>query len=311
MKPTLFLVGSILFLLMACDSLRREVAPKGIIAEPEKLVVACFISPQDTLLTAKVTRSSPLLGTSKSGSEEITNAVVTLSDGSRTVTLPRKTADGVGTAYLLKASELPITVGKTYSLRVELPDGRSVSSSCTVPGPVSLDDVPLDSTAVAENGRYHYEYYARLQWRDPAGRSNFYRFTGNNESTYTYTLSQTPGLPARDTTVRYWLDWIGNTNTTMTDQGRDGQLMQSARLPLTFVYFWVNGQQQMTRPKGQLNAYLLNVDENYYRYHDAVERQLQNSDNSFAEPVLIPSNIQGGLGCFGAFNRSTRTLQLR
>ena len=307
MKYTLLLLGSLVFLLLACDSLRQEVEPRGILAEPEKLVVACFISPQDTLLTAKVTRSSPLLGTSNSTTEEITNAIVTLSDGNRTVTLVRRTTNGVGPAYLIKASELPIAAGKTYSLRVDLPDGRSVSSRCTVPGPVSLDAVTIDSSNVFEDGQSYYEYFARLQWRDPASSPNFYRVAGNNESDYTYSLSQ----PARDTTVRYWLDWRFDTNTNLTDQGRDGQLMQSARVPLTFVYFRDSGQLRITRPRGQLNAYLLNVDENYYRYHDAVERQTQNSDNSFAEPVLIPTNIQGGLGCFGAFNRSTLTRQLK
>jgi hypothetical protein len=62
---------------------------------------------------------------------------------------------------------------------------------------------------------------------------------------------------------------------------------------------------------GKLNAYLLNVDEAYFRYYDAVERQNQLGDNPFAEPVPVPTNILGGLGCFAGYNRSSLTIELK
>jgi hypothetical protein len=83
-----------------------------------------------------------------------------------------------------------------------------------------------------------------------------------------------------------------------------------ARLP-PFSYTRINGVWVSTPPSGRLDGYLLNVDENYYRYHDGVARQDEVRDNPFAEPVPIPTNIQGGLGCFGAYNRSTLTLYLK
>jgi hypothetical protein len=46
---------------------------------------------------------------------------------------------------------------------------------------------------------------------------------------------------------------------------------------------------------------VLNMDENYYKFCKTI-RDNENSDNPFVEPALVFSNIEGGLGCFGAYN---------
>jgi hypothetical protein len=48
---------------------------------------------------------------------------------------------------------------------------------------------------------------------------------------------------------------------------------------------------------------LLNVDEHYYRYHTTL--RLYSGDDPFSEPAPIYSNIVGGLGVFGAYNKTT------
>ena len=96
--------------------------------------------------------------------------------------------------------------------------------------------------------------------------------------------------------------------STSTDVGRDGQDLLSVRGQLAMQLEWANGIQLLSKPVGQLNAYLLNVDQAYYQYQDAVERQSQVLGNPFAEPVPVPSNIQGALGCFGAYTRAARTM---
>ncbi|AQG80766.1 DUF4249 domain-containing protein [Spirosoma montaniterrae] len=299
-------------LLTGCDSLRQEVEPKGLTQEPEKLVVACFISPQDTVLAVRVSRSSPVLGTVNSSQPDIPNATVTLSDGDRSVTLQRAFNQQIGYLYYRATpTQLPIVVGRTYTLTVRVPDGRQVSATCTVPGPVALQSMTLDSAVVNEFGRTRKEYYARLRWRDPAGQVNYYRVAGNNEYVYTSRTGGSPNRPSRDTLIRQTGNWFFDNGSTTTDVGRDGQEFVSGRGRLSVAYIWQNGQQQVSRPTGRVNGYLLNVDENYYRYHDAVERQNRVGENPFAEPVLIPSNIQNGLGCFGAFNKSTLSVELK
>ncbi len=317
MKPIHVLYAVLLgSLIIGCGSLRQEVEPKGITQQPEAIVVACFISPQDSVLAARVTRSSPVLGVNGQIGGDIVDAVVVLSDGSQSVRLrPARynTSYGYPTTYFrASASSLPILVGKTYTLTVQTTDGRSVKATCTVPDAVPVEQITVDSSITTDFGERRKEYHARLRWRDPAGQPNFYRVAGNNEYKERGSIYNPATKTYRDTLFRRTGEWYFDGGSLSADVSRDGQLMTStrARLP-PFSYSRINGVWVSTPPSGRLDGYLLNVDENYYRYHDGVARQNEVRDNPFAEPVPIPTNIQGGLGCFGAYNRSTLTLYLK
>ena len=286
--------------LFGCSNLKQEVDPHGLSSEPEKIVVACFISPQDTVLAARIGRSSTVLGPDNQVLPDVTNAVVTLSDGIRSVTLKRTADSTLGyTYYRATPAQLPIVVGKTYTLTVRVPDGQQVDATCTVPGPVAIGDVLLDSTTAVTNfGRPRKRYYARLRWKDPAGQVNYYRVAGTNEVRSTGRIQANASSPARDTSYLSLSTWSFDTGSTLTDQGYDGQELLSPRGTLGTPTISVNGQSQSTGPIGSLTAYLLNIDENYYHYQDEVERQSKVRNNPFAEPVLVQTNVQGWIGLF-------------
>ncbi len=306
---TLFLAG---LAFAGCDSLKQEVNPDKLVAEPPKLVVACFISPQDTVLAARVVVSQPVLGIAGSSSAEIPNATVTLSDGKRTIQLMyRKGVNGGNGYYRADVRQLLIVAGQTYTLTAKTANDRlAVDASCTVPGPVAPGNVLVDSTITTNFGLTRTEYYARLRWLDPAGEVNFYRVAGQNEYSYKIQVRSTPNGPVRDSLIRAQGSWVFNNGSTTADLGRDGKELISSRGRLAMVYNFRNGE-QLSHPRGKLTAYLLNVDENYYRYHDEVDRQSKVRNNPFAEPVLIQTNIRGGLGCFGAYNKSTLVIDLK
>lgn len=316
MKLNALLYVACSYLLTGCGSLRQEVEPKGMTQEAERLVITCFISPQDTLLAARVSHSLPVLGTGNEANPDILNATVTLSDGIRSVVLKPSLREqpygGAYTLYSASVRDLPIVVSKAYTLTARVPDGREVTATCTIPGPVALEEVLIDTAITSEFGDRRKSYFARLRWKDVLGQVNFYRVAGNNEYAQRYSTWTSPGTPPRDTTFWISSNWIVDRGSLSNDQNRDGGEMISARIRLApYSYTYHNGVWASTPPSGKLEAYLLNVDENYYRYHDAIERQGQVRDNPFAEPVLIPSNIQGGLGCFGAYNRSTLTMHIK
>ncbi len=86
--PFFALMG--VLLLGGCTNLRNEISPGLLGVELPKLVVTCFLSPQDTILAVKVTRSSTVVGDSISllqTGNNVTNATVTLAQGDRSVTL--------------------------------------------------------------------------------------------------------------------------------------------------------------------------------------------------------------------------------
>jgi len=301
----LFLVG--------CNSLKQEVDPRGLSNEPEKIVVACFISPQDTVLAARIGRSSTILGPDNRAVPDIPNAIVTMSDGTRSVVLKKAIDEVLGyTYYRAKPEQLPVIVGKTYTLMVSVPNGQTIDASCTVPGPVAIESIRLDSNLTQLYSFVRMEYYARLRWRDSAGQANYYRVAGQNEYSYRAQVRTTPNGPLRDSLVQVRGNWSFNTSPLLTDIGRDGEEFVSPQGRLANTTPRSNGgASSIDRPRGYISAYLLNVDESYYHYHDEVARQSKVRNNPFAEPVLIQTNVRGGLGCFGAYNKSTLVIQLK
>ncbi|GAB3323601.1 hypothetical protein GCM10027299_19960 [Larkinella ripae] len=291
--------------LTACESLRQEVDPALINAEAEKLVVACFISPQDTLLTAEVALSKPVLGENAWFDKRVDNATITLSDGQRSVVLGRRNGAYAGQYYYgADPKAFPIVAGQRYTLTVQIPDGRNVEAQCTVPRAVVPKEVLMDSIATFRNGYSGREYFVRATWTDPAGEENFYRLAGTYQ--YLFLKPDYPNAP-EPSWQSSLIDFRRNNDTgdLTDDRLHDGELLSSSRGFLSYSVPLAALQH------ASCTVDLLQIDANYYRYHEAVLRQSEAGQNPFAEPVLIPTNIVGGLGCFGASNRSTITFTMK
>ncbi len=315
MLRSVFLVVSLLianlFLLSGCDSLRKEVDPDRLNREAAKLVISCFLSPQDTVLAVKVTRSLPVLGEQINYSYtgiNVTDATVFLSAGGKSVTLRFNSQLGY---YSVSNLQLPVVAGQTYSLRVQTPAGEQATSSCTIPRVVNLTGITLDSLTDNQFGRQNKRYFVRGRWQDPAGQANYYQTTGLLRFVPLCTSCEMN--PNYKPTEQYSPLYSDNsTNGLQTDRSTEGNEMISDRLFLGNLYG--NPAQSgfgSQYKSATLTVNLLSTDQAYYQYQDAVSRQGQSSDNPFAEPVPVPTNIQGGLGCFAGYNRSTMTLKLK
>ncbi|GAB3559651.1 hypothetical protein GCM10027577_52470 [Spirosoma fluminis] len=269
----------------------------------------CFLSPQDTVLAVKVSRSQTVLSDSSNTSayDNIPGAVVTLSEGGRTVALYTQTNKiSSSDYYRVAASRFPIIAGRTYKLVVQTAGGERAESSCTIPASVKLESLDFDSTIVNQIIRQQRRYFVRAHWQDPAAETNFYQLAG----TFQYVTSKP------DTTRRVefrTLRFDTNTSSLQTDDNSQGSKMASERA-------FINSRTPNTNASGsflgnfksaKVVVGLLSTDRAYYNYQYAVGRQAQASGNPFAEPVLIPSNIQGGLGCFAGYNKSTVVLTLK
>lgn len=316
---TLIFLSSLIYL-SSCDSLRQEVDPNRLNREAAKLVVTCFLSPQDTVLAVKVIRSQPVLGdgtmVTYSG-DNVVDATVTLSEGGRSVVLPYNNTlhpnNSAQPYYSIDAQKLPIVAGRTYAVSVQTPTGERAESTCTVPGPVAMTSVVFDSVTDNQFGRQLKRYFVRSRWQDPANQTNYYQVSG----VFRYVKrcqNCTNNPPDQQREEFSYLYFDNNSGSLLTDRNTDGGAMISGRGFLN-GYFdnGSNGQfgfgSQYKTATVTIN--LLSTDQAYYQYQDAVERQSQVSGNPFTEPVPIPSNIQGALGYFGAYNRSTLTVKLK
>jgi hypothetical protein len=310
----------LLLVMMACQNLVAEIDPGKLPSIDRKLVVNGYLSPQDTVLAVSVSRSQTVLG------DIVTDSVSTVPDAAVTLTSEGKTIrlifDPQQRVYTADVRQLPILVGKTYALQVGAPGFETVSSSCTIPANIPVSELRLDSSrSYAGPGLDPiWQYNVRAIWQDPAGQTNYYRVAGYGEC-----LNWAPRFPEAsiDTTQKVLMRGIigfGRQDQYISDQNQDGQLLLSVRgdVPLNFDYSYYDSTRQMTYAGSYpfskpltIRVSVLQVDENYFTYHRARQQQRQSQNNPFAEPVLMPTNIQGGLGCFAGYNRSTMVVLIK
>ena len=277
----------------SCKNTPEEIVLDDLSQEAKQLVVVGFISPQDSILAVKVSSSAPI-GSSFEGSI-LTNATVTLSTGSSSV---RLTYNASGMVYQALAKKFPIQPGNTYTLTVTTSTGQRAESTCTIPAPIQLQHITLDSTAGLGAQK---QYVVRYQWQDPANQRNFYQVAGAFQYTKTATQQTnnssivfgTPSQPA---------DLQSDEAAQGTIESLPGIIATANEGSSTFL----SQYRQAT-----VLATLLHVEESYYRYHKAVELANATNGNPFAEPVSVPSNIKGGLGCFAGYNQAVVKVKLK
>ncbi len=300
-----------LMALPGCTGLRNEVDPAQLRLDSSKVVVSCFLSPQDSVLAVKVTRSSTVVGDSLNLLEtgnNITDATVTLSEGDRSVQLfynnIQTPGDSLQPYYSIDARLLPIRAGRTYKLTVQTTNRGKLSSTCTIPQSVTPTAVAFDSLA-DQSRRQPQRYYVRVRWQDPAGQTNAYQVAG----IFRYTVS---GPNFREEKYNS-LSFDDDNRGLFTDAGVDGTTLVSGRAFLTLPTSSSSSQPTFSSQFNTASVIinLMSVEQTYYRYQEAAIRQRRSRNNPFAEPVLIPSNIEGGLGCFAGYNNATITMKLK
>lgn len=286
------------FFLLSCESLVKEIDPSFLPETDSKLVVACFISPQDTVLAAKVTETKLLIGTTGDIRDDITNATVSLSDGSKSIQLIYSAKFGY---YRALPAALPILEGKTYTITVSTPDGRKVNASTTVPANTPIKEIKIDSTTVNDfqrgNSIKNTEYDVKVIWQDKAGEANYYRAISAYDIVYQISESKT-NKKLSDTLISTLVDL-----RTIDDKNTDGQLLSLNRtfVPSMNIGSIQNNREVSDKRVNKIKVGLFQTDIHYYNYHTSLRRQRENN-NPFAEPVLLYTNINGGFGCFGAYN---------
>ncbi|MGA0555769.1 DUF4249 domain-containing protein [Larkinella sp. VNQ87] len=294
-----------------CQNMRQEIEPASLGNIEKKLVIIGFISPQDSVLAIKVNITRPVADpnyTSNFGT--VPNAKVFLKTGSRSIQL---TYNGKQSYYQADPKKFPIRAGESYQISAETPEGLKASGSCTVPQAVRLQRIRLDS--VAEGGQTK-QYFVRYYWEDAAREVNYYQTHG----TFQYakpcpTCKPDAGVKPKSETAPVWFESLGQVNTLLSDQSRDGRQLESYRGFLNESKSTQTLSDKLVfstaYDRATVLATLLTVDEAYFKYHQALELQKKADSNPFSEAVLLPTTIVGGLGCFAGYNQSSLFVTLK
>ena len=244
-----------------------------------KLVVSCFLSPQDTVIRVKVSRSRPIFSDNVNYDMDVADATVIISNGVKSVTLPFVSGGSTDLDYykLPVSNVFPIKGGATYYLNVSAPELIPVEASCTIP-----QWLP-DTMMVDINEADIYDIRCNVKWNDKPSQKNFYRV--RVQSLLVDTNTNTP----------YSIyNFQPEGAELVNDLNNDG-----AQFNLTFV------NDYLFHPEDVYDVYLMNIDENYFLYQRSYNDYNYYAD-PFSEATPIYTNIKNGLGIFCGYQQLVR-----
>lgn len=264
---------SVLFLNSGCESDANVTVP----STERKLVVGGFLSPNENEHEISLSLSEPLFSTDPFFNT--TNANVTISSEGSSYQIAY---DVDAAAFVFNNSQFNITNGKNYHLKIVAENGKTVEADMTTLSDTmpSIEEFKINKdTIYSEWSSNQIRYNLKLNWKDIASEKNYYRLTANRLVKY---------FGAIDTTIEPIEEF--NSFTLKDDLGKDGQILSST---LKFDDYSLNNETV------GFEIVLMKIDVNYYNYY----RTLNNyaGEDPFAEPVILFSNIQNGLGVFSNF----------
>ncbi len=253
---------------------------------PPKLAVFAFLNSLEAV-EVTVTRVSPLYGTVSGGPEYVSNAQVYISNGQDTVPL---TFDPVYSSYRNNTTGSYIQPGKTYWVWASAAGYPLAKGFCTVPlEKIDTQEVDVEYRQFPVSGMWGGDTSATVvvKWRDIPAKDNYYRVMAELMSVY--------DNGGNDVSEFYF--YPGN----ISDQKNDGKILSALSSETSINSFG-------TLSSREVIVYLVNGDENYYRYHRSVENYA--GENPFGEPSQLYSNVQGGSGVICGFTSINKTIRI-
>ncbi len=296
----------LIFLLLTV-SCRPQILDTLDLELPSKLVVGCnlvvesnSLLQQDSLYL-QLAQSAPLFGSSEPEDSVLTDAVVQLfrqrpGQGPQagdtlnnfSITALGSPIEGNNLYYAAPtqiAGQSFVQQGYNYSLTVSSKDGRTVNASAAIPvSEIADTNIQILVTSPDEWSR---NIQVKVRWRsmneDPSGSepSHFrinYRVTGIFQNS------------------DYWnnADLTGYPNQLVSMNASNNGVYEWQDRFNFYLPFDTTGL-----ANAQLEVAIQRINQPLYQYLQAIGQQGLSEDNPFGEPVVIPTNIQGGLGCLG------------
>ncbi|MEO6282493.1 MAG: DUF4249 domain-containing protein [Dyadobacter sp.] len=305
MKHFIFLFFlPVIMTLSSCESMVTDIPASKLPQTESRLVVQSFISPQADRINVAVSESIPLFGESRATESVLKDAIVKISNGEKEIVIPY---DLYRNLHSVESAEFPIAASKTYTLTV-IDRNRTVTAKCTVPAKApdittfTLDTLELNPQNVGPDQAVN----LRMSWRDIAADTNFYRVKASmliDYGTPVYDDKKIVSEKRLSATFNFQWDQGSGREEFQSDRTREGSLLTSPSGKVILPNVIVDGYNffQTKRKIKWVEMEIFNTDVHYYKYHRSIEVR-GDSDNPFSEPTIIYSNIEGGLGCFGAYN---------
>jgi hypothetical protein len=285
MKKNKIIQGILLIAIVinyGCETDANVIVPAG----ERKLVVGGFLSPSENEHQISLSQTDPLFSTDTPIS--LANVKLTISSDSSSYSPSYDFNSGT---FQFNNNQFKIENDKNYHLKIVTEDGKIVESDMrTLSNQMPLvTDLKLNIDTVYTDFMYpELQYSLKISWNDLIGEQNYYRLIANR---------LLKDFDSNDTIVEP-LNYF-NEYELKDDKGKDGQVLTA-----NFKYIESGA---MNSPIG-FEIILMKVDVNYYNYYKTLNNYADG--DPFAEPVILFSNIQNGLGVFCNFQTEKRRVFL-
>lgn len=190
--------------------------------------------------------------------------------------------------------------GASYNIRIEAPGYSSVQAVSVLPDVVPIIDAVWDSTIIEPGSDFGTEMPTlEMTFRDPPGR-NYYMVLMYLDAVRTYQTGPNTFVTDTVSTIAY---------LNSDDPIYDGENLGSGAFTdvlfegreVTIKYRAYGGFGEIINT----NLVLMNLGEDYYKYHTTGRLQDDVGFDPFAQPVKVFNNVQGGLGVFAGAASAT------
>lgn len=249
----------------------------------EKMMAVTAFLEEGKNITLTLENVVPVFANPRQESGPVTGATVLISDGVTSEVL-QEDAQIIGTYYSTNMGF--VKAGGAYTLKITHPDYPTLTASCVVPTYLP-DDAELDYVSSPNpTGETDSLRRAGLRWQDKSGEKNYYRFAANSYMT------------GNQISALFFAD------KNLADESKDGEMLFSGLAEMGGNFSGVPNQSL------EIEFELIALDISSYKYMRTLDISYYSEDNPFAEPVIMYSNVKGGIGIFGGIKRKTYTFDV-
>jgi hypothetical protein len=282
------------------DFFLSEATSVNIPGGDSRLVVFSYLSPQDTVIRVRVSRSVPYYNPVKDEPFE-GQAIVSLAVKGGEKSFLEYNEDY--SCFVISPDEFKIEPGNIYQLSVELENGERVTAECYVP---EMEYNKVEAEALYDEADVWGNKYTSVNWKITTSKNpeGSYYSTGAYVSSYrSYVYDD---LTESSESIQEL--WLEKGNQYMFDESGRTWSFKATHWGIDYSYppdyYDYPEELQNSRNIDSIFVYLMQTDENYYLFHRSYENYYYYGDDfPFAESVLIYSNVDGGLGIFAGYNR--------
>lgn len=249
----------------------------------KKPVITCFISPDEPQLSVRISISVPRFGKDSSQQKDIivNDADVSLNSIQRQIHLVYDRTSGIYTAAEDTAGFL--RPGFIYTLSVNTPSFGIITATTQIP----MDFMRCDSITTSAYNKNMSSVRLNAFLSGPVQEYNRMAMVLTSQVFNLDTISSP-------------LDTLLFSTEFINYFDEEGVLKKKSFRISNDVYIYnMDTSIQHAVLKSELTV--MQCDTAFFAYHKSLNLAYENNGNPFSDPVMIYSNIKGGLGCFGAY----------